>query len=293
MTVRQPGLEGRAVIITGAGKGLGRAFALEMAVRGAALVINNRWSDRSQPSSADAVVEEIRAIGGKAVASYASVQDPRSGEELIAQALNAFGRLDAVVSNAGVPEAHAFRKRTVEDFKDIFDINFYGSFYLVHAAWRVLSDQKYGRIVMNASSAGLYSNPGMAAYSASKAAVIGLARSLGQEGQRRNVLVNALAPYAATAMTTPYLDASQNNAMAPEHAAPLAAWLASEACDVSARTFVVGLGRIAAAGAVEGPVLPLGPDVGASVHQALDLTPCRRFADAHAAFADFRDTELA
>jgi NAD(P)-dependent dehydrogenase (short-subunit alcohol dehydrogenase family) len=293
VTVRHAGLEGRVAIITGAGKGLGRAFALEMAASGAALVINNRWADKNQPSSADAVVDEIRAMGGKAVASHVSVQDPAAGEALVAQALAAFGRLDAVVSNAGVPEAHAFRKRTLEDFREIFDINFFGSFYLVHAAWRVLYDQKYGRIVMNASSAGLHANPGMAAYSASKAAVIGLARSLGQEGERRNLRVNAIAPYAATAMTTPFLDKSQSETMAPEHAAPLAAWLASDACDVSAQTFVVGLGRLAAASAAEGPVLALEPDVGASVHRALDLAPLRRFTNAHEAFADFQVTALA
>jgi NAD(P)-dependent dehydrogenase (short-subunit alcohol dehydrogenase family) len=285
-------LEGRVIIITGAGKGLGRAFALEMAARGASLVINNRWLDRALPSSGDAVVDEIQALGGRAVSSYASVENPSSGDELVALALKAFGRLDAVVSNAGVPEAHAFRDRTLQDFRDIFDINFYGAFHLVHAAWRVLTDQKYGRIVVNASSAGLHANAGMAAYSASKAAVIGLARSLGQEGVRRNVRVNALAPYAATAMTTSFLNASQRDAMAPEHAAPLAAWLVSEECDVTAQTFVVGLGRIAAAGAAEGGVLALDDDIGACVHKALDLPPSRRFADAHAAFADFRDADL-
>jgi NAD(P)-dependent dehydrogenase (short-subunit alcohol dehydrogenase family) len=282
-------LEGRVVIVTGAGKGLGRAYALDLARRGARVVVNNRWTDKRQPSSAEAVVAEIRALGGEAVADHGEAERAATGQALVDLALSTFGRLDAVVSNAGVPQTARLHRQTAEDFQRVFDINFQGAFHLVHAAWSALSAAPAGRIVLSASSAGLYGGDGMAAYAASKAALIGLVRGLAVEGRRRNLMINAIAPYAATAMTTPHLSAPLAERMDPSDVAPLVSWLVSEGCDISGQTLVSGGGRLRAAYAVEGPPVLLDGDVGAAVRLALGEGSHETYEDAHKAFAAFMD----
>ncbi len=280
----------RAVIVTGAGKGLGRAYALDLAARGACVVVNNRWVDRSQRASAEAVVAEIRAHGGRAVASVDPAEAAETGEALVALALAEFGRLDAVVSNAGTPETLRLHRQTREGFRNIFDINFFGAFHLVQAAWPVLSEAKAGRIVVSASSAGLHGGDGMAAYASSKAALIGLVRGLAVEGRARNLMVNAIAPYAATAMTEQHLAPELAARMAPATVAPVVSWLVSAACDVTGQTLVAGGGRLRAAFAVEGPPVSLDAgQIGAAVHVALRAGPRETYDDAHQAFAAFMD----
>jgi NAD(P)-dependent dehydrogenase (short-subunit alcohol dehydrogenase family) len=286
----QTDLSGRVVIVTGAGKGLGRAYALDLAARGAAVLVNNRWSDRDQPSTAEAVTSEIRSRGGRAVANFDAAEDPDTGPRLVAQALETFGRLDAVVSNAGVPETQRLHRQTREGFQRIFDINFFGAFHLVQAAWPVLSTAPAGRIVVSASSAGLHGGDGMAAYASSKAALIGLVRGLATEGRPRNVLINAIAPYAVTAMTEQHLAPGMAERMDPAAVAPLVSWLVSEGCDVTGQTLVSGGGRVRAAFAVEGaPVALSEGGIGAAVHAALEAGPRETYPDAHQAFAAFMD----
>lgn len=282
-------LRDRVVIVTGAGKGLGRAYALDLARRGAAVVVNNRWVDRTQPSSAEAVVAEIRAAGGRAVANYDAAEAAQTGEALVAQALAEFGRLDAVISNAGVPETRRLHRQTREGFQKIFDINFFGAFHLVQAAWPALSEAKAGRIVVSASSAGLHGGDGMAAYASSKAALIGLVRGLAVEGRPRNLLINAIAPYAVTAMTEAHLAPGMAERMDPAAVAPLVSWLVSEACDVSGQTLLSGGGRVRAAFAMEGPPVALEGGIAAAVHTALTAGPRETYGDAHLAFAAFMD----
>jgi NAD(P)-dependent dehydrogenase (short-subunit alcohol dehydrogenase family) len=280
----------RVVIVTGAGKGLGRAYALDLAARGALVVVNNRWADRSQPSSAHAVVAEIREAGGRAVANLDPAEDPASGEALVAQALAEFGRLDAVVSNAGVPETLRLHRQTAEGFKRIFDINFFGAFHLVQAAWPALSAAKAGRIVVSASSAGLHGGDGMAAYASSKAALIGLVRGLAVEGKPRGLMINAIAPYAVTAMTEAHLAPGMAERMDPAAVAPLVSWLVSEACDVTGQTLVSGGGRVRAAVSVEGQPVSLEPGrIGEAVRTAMAAEPRETYGDAHQAFAAFMD----
>lgn len=282
--------EGRVAIVTGAGKGLGRAYALDLAARGVAVVVNNRWTDRSQPSSAQAVAAEIVAAGGRAVANFDPAEDPATGRKLVDQAVAEFGRLDAVISNAGVPETKRLHRQTAEGFRRIFDINFFGAFHLVQAAWPVLSEAPAGRIVVSASSAGLHGGDGMAAYASSKAALIGLVRGLAVEGRARNLMVNAIAPYALTAMTETWVTPAQAERMEPAAVAPVVAWLVSEACDVSGQVLVAGGGRLRAAFAVEGaPVAAEEGRVGAAVHAALSAEPREAYADSHQAFAAFMD----
>ncbi len=255
----RPDLTGSVVIVTGAGKGLGRAYALDLAGRGAHVVVNNRWTDQAQPSSADAVVAEIRAAGGQAVADYGEAEVATTGPALVDLALSTFGRLDAVVSNAGVPQTSRLHRQTSDGFQRIFDINFYGAFHLVHGI------------------------------SSSKAALIGLVRGLAVEGRQRNLMINAIAPYAATAMTTPHLSVPLAERMHPAKVAPLVSWLASADCDVTGQTLVSGGGRVRAARSVEGPPVLLDGDVGAAVRRAMGEGPHETFGDAHAAFAAFMD----
>jgi NAD(P)-dependent dehydrogenase (short-subunit alcohol dehydrogenase family) len=280
----------RVIIVTGAGKGLGRAYALDLAARGARVVVNNRWADRDQPSSAQAVVAEIRAQGGQAVANLDPAEEPETGAALVDQALAEFGRLDAVVSNAGVPETLRLHRQTSAGFRKVFDINFFGAFHLVHAAWPVLSAAPAGRIVVSASSAGLHGGDGMAAYASSKAALIGLVRGLAVEGRSRNLMINAIAPYAVTAMTQQHLAPGLAERMDPAAVAPLVSWLVSEACDVTGQTLVSGGGRVRVATAVEGqPVAIESGKIGAAVHAAMSAGPREPYGDAHQAFAAFMD----
>jgi NAD(P)-dependent dehydrogenase (short-subunit alcohol dehydrogenase family) len=280
----------RVVIVTGAGKGLGRAYALDLAARGASVVVNNRWADRDQPSSAQAVVAEIRANGGQAVANLDPAEEPETGASLVAQALSDFGRLDAVVSNAGVPETLRLHRQTSEGFRRVFDINFFGAFHLVHAAWPVLSAAPAGRIVVSASSAGLHGGDGMAAYASSKAALIGLVRGLAVEGRPRNLMINAIAPYAVTAMTQQHLAPGLAERMDPAAVAPLVSWLVSDACDVTGQTLVSGGGRVRIATSVEGPPVTLRDgQIGAAVRAAMNADPREPYGDAHQAFAAFMD----
>lgn len=283
-----PSLVGRVVIVTGAGKGLGRAYALDMAARGAAIVVNNRWSDRSQTASADRVAAEISTAGGRAIASYDSAEHPEAGAAMVDLAMREFGRLDAIVANAGVPETKRLHRQTAEGFRQIFEINFFGTLHLVHAAWSALAQSGAGRVVVSASSAGLHGGDGMAAYAASKAALLGLVRALAIEGEPRGLRVNAIAPYAATAMTNAHLPDGLGERMAPQAVAPLVAWLASAECDVSGQTLLCGGGRLRAAFAVEAPLTPLAPEaIAASVHGAIAARPFQTYPDAHQAFAAF------
>ncbi len=233
---------------------------------------------------------EIRDLGGEAVANLAPAEAPETGAALVEQALKVFGRLDAVVSNAGVPETLRLHRQTREGFRRIFDINFFGALHLVQAAWPELSAAPAGRIVVSASSAGLHGGDGMAAYASSKAALIGLVRGLAIEGRSRNLMVNAIAPYAVTAMTERHLAPGLAERMDPAAVAPLVAWLVGEECNVSGQTLVSGGGRLRAAFAVEGaPVAIIDDRVGEAVRAALAAEPRETYGDAHLAFAAFMD----
>ena len=280
-------LRGRAAIVTGAGKGLGRAYALHLAACGASVLVNNRRhsGESDVQTSAQQTVDTIRAAGGVAQADWSDVSDPSSGQAMVEQALAAFGRLDIVVANAGIDKAASFHKQSVQDFREVFDVGFFGNLYLAHAAWPHLLQQSYGRVVLTASSAGLYANHGQAAYSSAKAAVIGLMRALAIEGRRHGVLVNAIAPYGYSQMTAPYMNADMAITFDAGHVAPLVAWLASQDCDVSGEVLVSGAGLIRRAGVGETGALALRANaVGDAVH-ALRGKAIEGFASANESFA--------
>jgi NAD(P)-dependent dehydrogenase (short-subunit alcohol dehydrogenase family) len=283
----------RVAIVTGAGKGLGRAYSIYLAARGARVVVNNRRRSTGEPSSADEVVQAIRQAGGQAVANYDSVEDPAAGERIVQQAIDTWGRVDVLVNNAGVDQRSTFHKVSVEQFRQIFDINFYGSLYVTHAAYARMRASGYGRIVVSTSVAGLYGLHGLTAYSASKAALIGFMRTLAMEGKSHNVLTNAIAPYAATPMT-----ARQGNmpeefmtTMRPEFVAPAVALMVSEQTSLNGQVIIAGRGVFRRAANVEGrglryaePTEATPETLARDVAQLLDMDGASEFADAMAAF---------
>jgi NAD(P)-dependent dehydrogenase (short-subunit alcohol dehydrogenase family) len=280
----------RVVIVTGAGKGLGRAYAHALARDRARVVVNNRRhaGETDADTSAARVVAEIRAEGGEAVASHADVTDPASGAAMVAQALESFGRIDAVVANAGVGGGVTFHKMGLDEFKRVFDVGFAGHLHLIHAAWPVMRAQRHGRIVATTSSAGLHGEHGMSAYAASKAAVIGLVRALALEGETHDIRVNAIAPYATTQMTESWLEPAIAARLAPERVAPMVAWLASAECGVSGEVIVGGGGGWRRAGAAESRTIRGDPSTvaaaGAIAYTLVGEPTTTRYARATASF---------
>ena len=283
----------RVAIVTGAGKGLGRAYAQQLAARGARVLVNNRRRSATEPSSADEVVQAIRQAGGEAVANYDSVEDPAAGERMVQQALDTWGRIDVLVNNAGVDQRSSFHKIGVAEFERIFAINFHGSLYVTHAAYARMRAAGYGRIVVSTSAAGLYGLHGLTAYAASKAALIGFMRALALEGKSHNVLTNAIAPFAATPMT-----ARQGNmpeefmtTMRPELVAPMVTLLVSEQTRLNGQVLMAGKGVFRRAAAVEGRGLcyteqaDMTPEsLARDVERLVDMESSTEFADAMASF---------
>jgi NAD(P)-dependent dehydrogenase (short-subunit alcohol dehydrogenase family) len=284
----------RVAIVTGAGKGLGRTYALYLAARGARVIVNNRKRP-DERSSADAVVDEIRAAGGTAIPNYDSVEDPASGERMLRQALDTWGRVDVLVNNAGVDQHSTFHKLAIADFVRIFDINFMGSLYVTHAVYKHMRDTGYGRIIVSTSAAGLHGLHGLSAYAASKAALVGFMRTLAAEGRSRNVLANAIAPFAATPMTARQgaVDEKFQTAMDPQWVAPMVAYLVSERSQLNGQVIVAGKGGFRRAAMVEGPglgyteVAALTPEqLERDMERILSMDGACEFADAQQSFHD-------
>ncbi len=239
--------DGRAAIVTGAGRGLGRAYAEELAARGARVLVNNRLHE-GQPSSAEAVVEAIRARGGEALSHGESVESPGAASRLIEHALDAFGRLDVLICNAGVSRVGMFHKLDPGEIREMLEINLMAPIAQIRAALPPMRKAAYGRILANSSNAAMYGGVGFATYAASKAAMHGLVASLAEENRSKGVHVNALVPFAYTAMSadafsTPELPEDSADRLDPRAVAGLATWLVSRECDVSGK-ILVGGGRL-------------------------------------------------
>jgi 3-hydroxyacyl-CoA dehydrogenase/3a,7a,12a-trihydroxy-5b-cholest-24-enoyl-CoA hydratase len=237
--------DGKVAIVTGAGGGLGRSHALLLAARGAKVVVNDlggsmHGGGRSS-AAADRVVEEIRSAGGEAVANYDSVED---GARIVQAAIDAFGRIDIVINNAGILRDVSFHKMTEEDWELIYRVHVLGAFRVTHAAWPRLRDQGYGRVVMTASAAGIYGNFGQANYSTAKLGLLGFANTLAQEGKKRGIHVNVIAPVAGSRLTETVLPKELTDALRPEYVSPLVAWLCHETCEETGGLFEVGGGFI-------------------------------------------------
>jgi len=292
---RRPGP--RVAIVTGAGTGLGRAYALRLAADGMRVLVNNRRRevDATGRGSADRVVEEIVTAGGLAAANYEDVCAEGAGERIVAQALETWGRVDALVNNAGVDQRAAFHKIDLEAFRRIFDVNFFGTLQVTHAAWPHMRSAGHGRVLVSTSSAGLHGLHGLSAYAASKAALIGLARTLAAEGASRDLFCNAIAPYAATRMTEAHItDEAQRAAMSPEHVAPLVSALLSERSRINGQVIVVGRGWARRAATVEADTLVYcgagSPDDASTQRLSEPMRVagvCREFRDGKESYEDF------
>mgnify|MGYP001606583750 FL=1 len=235
--------DGKVVVITGAGAGLGRSHALFFGKRGAQVVVNDLGGAATgggkSSAAADKVVEEIKAAGGKAVANYDSVED---GDKIIKTAVDSFGRIDVLINNAGILRDVSFQKMTKEDWDLIFRVHVNGAFRCSHAAWPIMREQGYGRIIFTTSAAGIYGNFGQANYSAAKLALVGLSNTLAVEGEKKNVLVNAIAPIAASRLTETVLPKDMLENLKPEYVTPLVAWLSHDTCKENGGLFEVGGG---------------------------------------------------
>ncbi|MDP3569503.1 MAG: SDR family NAD(P)-dependent oxidoreductase [Archangium sp.] len=256
--------DGKVVVITGAGAGLGRSHALFFGKRGAKVVVNDLGGTSTgggkSSAAADKVVEEIKAAGGTATANYDSVED---GDKIIKTAIDAFGRIDVLINNAGILRDVSFKKMTKEDWDLIFRVHVNGAFRCSHAAWPYMQEQGYGRILFTASAAGIYGNFGQANYSAAKLALVGLSNTLAIEGEKKNVRVNTIAPIAASRLTETILPKDVLENLKPEYVTPLVAWLAHEECQENGGLYEVGGGYFGKLRweRTEGKLFKLGRDI--------------------------------
>jgi len=251
--------KGQCVIVTGAGRGLGRLYAIEFARRGAQVVVNDLGGSvegaGADPSVADRVVAEIQAEGGFAVASHDSVETPDGGEAIVACAVDHFGRLDAVVSNAGIFRTPSFEELSPEEWRQMLRVHLDGAFHLSQPAFRVMKSQGYGRFVFITSSAGLFGQPNSAHYAAAKAGTVGLANVIAIEGEPHGILANTVLPFGYSRMVTSTLGEEEAQALReasefmraidPELVVPMVIFLASRSCDFTHRNYSACAGRFA------------------------------------------------
>ena len=234
--------DGDVAIVTGAGRGLGRCHALELARRGARVVVNDLAGD-SDPAAR--VVEEIRAAGGVAVANHDSVATAEGGERIVQQALDEFGSIAIVVNNAGILRDKAFHNLTPDLIEPVLLVHLTGAFNVTMPAWRHLRIAAYGRVVNTTSASGLFGNFGQASYGAAKAGLVGLTRSLAIEGRKVGISVNAISPMASTRMTEDLLGENAE-LLAPEQVSPVVAYLCHRDCRINGQIVSVGGGHISA-----------------------------------------------
>jgi NAD(P)-dependent dehydrogenase (short-subunit alcohol dehydrogenase family) len=242
------GFDGKVAIITGAGGGLGRSHGLELAKRGALIVVNDLGSSidgtGSGTTAAQAVVDEIKAAGGEAVANYDSVATPEGGEAIVQAAVDAFGRVDIVINNAGILRDKAFHNMTPDLLDPVLDVHLKGAFNVTRPAWGRMREQGYGRVVNTSSGAGVFGNFGQTNYGAAKMGLVGLTRGLAVEGAKYNIKANAIAPVAKTRMTEDLLGPVADKLL-PEFVTPVVVYLAHEDCPVSGEVYTVGGGHVA------------------------------------------------
>lgn len=246
----------RVAVVTGAGRGLGRAYAQLLASRGAKVVVNDAGGGLdgagADAGPAEQVVGEITEAGGEAVACAASVATPEGGQEIIATALEHYGRIDVLVHNAGNVRRASLKKMSYQDFDAVLDVHLRGAFHVVRPAFPLMCDAGYGRVVLTSSIGGLYGNHDVANYAAAKAGVIGLANVVALEGAAAGVRCNVIVPAAVTRMAEG-IDTSPYPPMGSELVAPVVGWLAHESCSVTGELFIALAGRVARAVIAESP----------------------------------------
>lgn len=242
------GFDGKVAIVTGAGGGLGREHALEFARRGARVVVNDLGGaidgSGSSATAAEAVVAEIEALGGEAVANRDSVATLEGGKAIVQSAIDAFDRVDIVVNNAGILRDKTFHKMEQAEIEAVLDVHLRGAFYVTQPAWQHFREQGYGRVINTSSNSGLTGNFGQANYGAAKMGLVGFTRVLAAEGAKRNIMVNAIAPVAKTRMTEDLLGGMAEQ-LDPRLVTPVVIYLAHESCDTTGNVYSAAGGTIA------------------------------------------------
>jgi NAD(P)-dependent dehydrogenase (short-subunit alcohol dehydrogenase family) len=242
------GFDGKVAVITGAGGGLGRQHALLLAARGALVVVNDLGGavdgSGSDKGAAQKVVDEIRGLGGEAVADTNSVSTVEGGAAIVKSAVDAFGRIDIVINNAGILRDKSFQNMEPDMVKAVLDVHLAGAFNVTQPAFKLMREQGYGRIVSTSSAAGIFGNFGQANYGAAKMGLVGFTRVLAVEGAKYNIKANAIAPLAYTRMTENLLG-NLGERLDPSFVSPIVAYLAHEECPVSGEVYSVGGGRVA------------------------------------------------
>ncbi|MFN0146461.1 MAG: SDR family oxidoreductase [Dehalococcoidia bacterium] len=256
--------DGQVALVTGAGAGLGRAYAMDLAARGAKVVVNDLGGDPhgqgENRSAAQKVVDEIKAAGGEAVPNYDSVADYDGGFNMVKTAIDTWGRLDVVICNAGILRDVAFHNMSEEDWDKVFNVHIKGSFTVLRAAWPVFRQQSYGRVVLTTSSSGIWGQFGQANYGAAKTAMLGLMNVLKQEGVKYNVNVNTVAPVAGTRLTATVMPQEMVDKLKPELVSPAVMFLVSKECSDSGMVIEAGAGNFNRAAMVKGKGLQPGMD---------------------------------
>jgi NAD(P)-dependent dehydrogenase (short-subunit alcohol dehydrogenase family) len=257
--------DNRVAIVTGAGGGLGRSHALLLASRGAKVVVNDLGGSMdgsgNSTKAADAVVDAIKAAGGEAVASYDGVDTAEGAAKIVATAKEAFGKLDIVINNAGILRDVSFKKMSQDDWDKVLQVHLTGTMNVSKAAWDLLRENNFGRIVNTTSAAGLYGNFGQANYSSAKMGIVGLTKTLGHEGAKYNIRCNVIAPVAKSRMTETIMPPEVLEKLKPEFVSPLVAYLCSEQCNDNGQIYAVGGGYMARVAVVEAPGVVLRDDI--------------------------------
>lgn len=291
----------RVAIVTGAGAGLGRVYALELAKRGAKVVVNDLGGARdgtgAGSEAADLVVGEIKAAGGEAVANYDSVATPEGGQSIVDTAIDAFGRLDILINNAGILRDKTLAKMEPENWDAVMDVHLKGAYNVTRPAFVKMRENRYGRIILTTSGAGLYGNFGQTNYSAAKMGLIGLMNTVNLEGEKHNIRVNTIAPVAATRLTDDILPPEFFEKLKPEFVAPMVLYLCSEQCPVTGAVYNAGMGYFNRAAVVTGPGIVVGdgkeiptPEaVATSMDKIKSLDGAEEFPNATAAFGPMLD----
>lgn len=245
MSKDQLRFDGKVAIITGAGGALGKAYALLLASRGCAIVVNDLGvpmkGESSDTRPAQQVVDQIKAAGGKAIANYDNVLE---GEKIVKAAIDAFGRIDIVINNAGILRDVTFLKMSQQEWDIIYKVHLEGAYRVTKAAWPYMREQKYGRIIMTSSAAGLYGNVGQANYSAAKLALVGFSNTLAKEGAKLNIYTNTIAPLAGSRMTETILPPDLVNALKPDYVAPVVAYLCHDSSKENGNIYELGAGWV-------------------------------------------------
>jgi NAD(P)-dependent dehydrogenase (short-subunit alcohol dehydrogenase family)/acyl dehydratase len=295
--------DGQVAVVTGAGGGLGRVYAIELARRGAKVVVNDLGGGKDglgegARGAADRVVEEIRGFGGEAAASYESVATPGGGEAIVESAVKAFGRVDILINNAGILRDRTLVKMEPESWDGVMDVHLKGVYNVTRPAFVKMREQGYGRIVLTSSAAGLYGNFGQTNYSAAKMGLVGFMNTLKLEGEKHNIKVNTVAPIAGTRLTEGVLPPELSEKLRPEFVAPLVLYLCSEQCPVTGAIYNAGMGFFNRVGVVTGPGVLLGdgndvpaPEaVSAHMDRIKSLEGAKEYPNAVAAFGPMLDS---